>query len=99
MVVAFGIWQIVAAFRRSVDPPVDRSRQPKHGTGRAPDRRTAILMPVAFTGCALAGFGGIWWGIASGHPTIMWFGVVMASVVVAGYPTLFEALRNRVRRR
>jgi len=99
MVAAFGVYQIVAGFRRSVDPPADRSRQPKHGSGRAPDRRTAIGLPVAFAGCALAGFGGIWWGIASGHRTIVWFGVVMASLVVAGYPMLFDLLRNRLGRR
>ncbi|WP_193044045.1 hypothetical protein [Mycolicibacterium baixiangningiae] len=99
VLVAFGVYQIVAGFRRSVDPPEDGSRRAKHGSGRAPDRRTAILMPVVSTGCALAGFGGIWWGIAAGHPTIMWFGVVMASLVAAGYPMLLETLRNRVRRR
>lgn len=99
MLAAFGAYQIVAGFRRSVDPPADRSRQPRHGSGRAPDLRTAILMPVVYTGCALAGFGGIWWGIASGHRTVTWFGVVMASLVAAAYPMLFDTVRRRLGRR
>ena len=57
------------------------------------------LMPVVYTGCTLAGFGGIWWGIAYGHRTVMWFGVVMASLVVAAYPMFFDTVRSRLGRR
>ncbi|BCI55031.1 hypothetical protein NIIDNTM18_43090 [Mycolicibacterium litorale] len=97
--VAFGVYQIVAAFRRSADPPTGDGRPPRHASGRAPDRRTAIGMPLAAVGCGLAGAGGIWWGLASGRLTIMWFGVAMLSVVAAAYPALIDLVRSRRRRR
>ncbi|KUI29059.1 hypothetical protein AU195_19700 [Mycobacterium sp. IS-1496] len=99
LVAAFGVYQIVAGFRRSVNPPVDPGRRPTHRSGRAPDRWTSIGLPLSFAVCAFAGFGGIWWGIASGHRTIMWFGVVFAGLVLAAYPMFFDTVRGRLRRR
>ncbi|BBY19741.1 hypothetical protein [Mycolicibacterium litorale] len=96
---AFGVYQIVLAFRRSVDPPGEPDRRPAHASGRAPDRRTAIGIPVAFALCAAAGAGGIWWGIAAGRPTVMWFGVAMFSMVIAAYPSFVDMVRHRLRRR
>ncbi|MGE2713934.1 hypothetical protein ACQI4L_07750 [Mycolicibacterium litorale] len=99
VLVAFGAYQIVAGFRRSVDPRADPKRRPRHASGRAPDRRTAIGMPVAAVGCASAGAGGVWWGIAADHPTIMWFGVAMLTLVLGTYPALIDLVRDRPRRR
>jgi hypothetical protein len=99
MFAAFGVYLLVAGFRRSVDPPVDKKRRPRHATGRAPDRLTAIGQPLALAVSGLAGFGGIWWGIAGGNVTLVWFGVLMASFVVAGFPAFLDTLREGPPRR
>jgi hypothetical protein len=94
MFAASGVWLIVAGCRRAVDPPVDKNRRARHGTGRAPDWLTKIGQPLAFVVCGIAGLGGIWWGFASGHVTLVWFGVLMASFVVAGLRTVREVFRE-----
>ncbi|KUI26599.1 hypothetical protein [Mycobacterium sp. GA-2829] len=96
---AAGVWMIVAGFRRAVGPPADRNRRAKHASGRAPDWRTKVGQPLSVVGCALAGFGGIWWGIASGHITIFWFGLLLASFVVAAFPAVVEVFREGTPRR
>lgn len=94
MFAAFGVYLLVAGIRRSVDPPADKNHRPRHATGRAPNRLTAIGQPVAFVVSGLAGFGGIWWGIVGGNVTLAWFGALMASFSVAAFPAFVDVLRE-----
>lgn len=100
---AAGVYLIVAGFRRAADgspgSPAAKNRRPRHATGRPPDRLTAIGQPLAIALCTAAGFGGIWWGLVAGNRTLVCFGVLMAAVVVAGFPAFADALRESRRRR
>lgn len=94
-----GAYLIIAGCRRAVDPSVDENRRSRHASGRAPDWLTKIGQPLSIVGCALAGFGGMWWGIAVGHITIFWFGALLASSVVAALPAILAVFREGQPRR
>ncbi|WP_422745032.1 hypothetical protein ACN27E_23110 [Mycobacterium sp. WMMD1722] len=92
---AFGVYLLINGFRRAA-APADRAA-PRHGSGREPDRRTAILVPLCTLLVGVAGVGGLWWGIAARDVTIGAFGVLAASFALAAAPVAGQSLRSRRR--
>ncbi|BBZ58758.1 hypothetical protein [Mycolicibacterium monacense] len=96
---AFGVYLLISGFRRTADPPRDPTRRPRHASGREPDRRTAVVVPLSIVITALAGFGSIWWGFTSGNVALLWLGVLGASIIVFGAPIIVGMVRDRRSRR
>jgi uncharacterized membrane protein YfcA len=95
LLAAFGVYIVVSGFRRGAEPPADRAAGPRHGSGREPDRRTAILLPVCGLGAGLSGVAGLWWSVVSHNVTFGAFSVATVALGVAGAPAVIDSLRRR----